>query len=283
MKGSYPLYRVAQVLSETLPPRAALRLAERLSDVQWRIAPHDRKVVAENLTLITGQTVAPSSPMVREVFRHFGRYLVEFFTSHRSHHRVAVEGDHHLASARQQSGGAILLSAHIGNWECGAVVVHRLGMPVSVVALAHADPRMDRLFNDQRRRCGIEVIPLGVKAAARCLSALREGRLVGLIGDRTFGEGSIATPLFQQTARLPRGPAVLSLRAGVPLVPVFLLREGDWKFRLCLEPPIWPRPHGTVERIVRTYAAVLERYLRQVPTQWLMFRPLTTSPVPWTT
>jgi len=248
-----------------------------LSDLQWRRAHADRRAVQANLSLVCGRPVAADAAAVREVFRNFGRYLLEFFSCSRiAEPRLAVEGEEHLAAARRR-GGAIILTAHLGNWELGAACLQRLGVPMSVVALPHADARTDRLFNALRRRHGMEVIPLGVpQATARCLRSLRAGRCLGLLGDRDFSGHEISATFCGRPVLLPRGPATLSLRAGAAVVPTFLLREGRWSFRLCIEPPIWPQrgtsAAGAIECLTQTYAGVMERYLKRYPEQWVMFR-----------
>ena len=271
-------YCTAQWLSNRLPSGCAFSLAERLADCRWRSSSVDRRTVQQNLAMLAGSTVSVGDARVREVFRNFGRYLVEFFAMHRVERpQVEVEGREHLSDARLHGRGAILLTAHVGNWEVAAVAIRRMGFPVAAVALAHDDLVMDRLFNAQRERCGIRVIPLGREAARRSLQSLRDGTLLGLLGDREFGDKGLTLSMFGGRVSLPRGPATLSVRAAVPLVPTFLIREGRWRFRLCLEPPIWPPAHGDHERAVheltRSYAEILQRYLRRVPEQWLMFQP----------
>ena len=217
--------------------------------------------------------------MVREVFRNFGRYLVEFFTIHQAQHpEIRMEGYDHLVSAQRHHRGTIILTGHLGNWEVGAALLQRMGFPVAVVALPHDDPRMDRLFNQQRQRCGLTVIPLGADAAARSLRSLRDGFLLGLLGDREFSGNGLTLRVDGWKATLPRGPATLSLRAQVPVVPSFLIREGVWKFRFCFEPIVWPQTRqvneASIVTLTQTYAAIFERYLTRFPEQWLMFQPI---------
>ena len=279
MTVNYVGYRLAQWLSLGLPPPVAFRCAEQLADVQWRRANDDRHAVQANLELVLGTSVPEGSPLVREVFRNFGRYLVEFFTIHRVREpEVHVEGYEHLMSAQHRNRGTILLTAHLGNWELGAVFIRRMGFPVAAVALPHEDPRMDRLFNRQRQRCGVHVIPLGKDATKRSLRSLRDGQMLGILGDRTFTEHGISMTFCNKNVVLPRGPATLSLRSQAPVVPTFVIREGRWKFRLCFEQPIEPQTHQTTDTSVRSltqmYAAVTERFLKRFPDQWLIFQAL---------
>lgn len=279
MTFKYYGYRVAQWLSTSLPPATAFTWAQRVADAHWRRSRRDRAIVQQNLSTITGSPVSHEAPIIREVFRNFGRYVVEFFTIHKvPHPQVDLEGYERLTEIRRQRRGAIILSAHLGNWEVGAILLRRLGFPVTAVALPHEDPRMNRLFDAQRHRCGIQVIPLGPQAAARSLQRLRAGECLGLLGDRAFADNNLTVSWFGRRAWLPRGPATLSLRSRAPIVPTFLIREGPWKFRFCFETPIDPGSHTegdqAIQQLTEAYAATLERRLRRHPDQWLMFQPL---------
>jgi KDO2-lipid IV(A) lauroyltransferase len=280
MSAKYVGYRLAQWLSVRLATGDAFQWAEQLADFWWRWSANDRAAVQHNLSVILGAPTRGSAPLSREVFRNFGRYLVEFFTIHQVQHpQIHLEGYDHLISVQRHHRGIIILTGHLGNWEVGAVVLQRMGFPIAVVALPHDDPRMDRLFNRQRQRCGITVIPLGADAARRSLRSLREGFLLGLLGDREFSEHGLTLCVDGRKVTLPRGPATVSLRGEVPAVPTFLIREGLWKFRLCIEPPIWPQTwevnEAAILTLTQSYAAVFERYLKRFPEQWLMFQPVT--------
>lgn len=272
-------FHLARWASCSLPAPAALRLAERLADVQHRCSVKDRSAVQANLSLVLGASAARHPLMVRDVFRNFGRYLVEFFTMHHASRAACrVDGEAHLRQAHAQRRGAIILTAHLGNWELGAAAIRRMGFPISAVALPHRDADTNRLFNSQRQRCGVMTIPLGPSASRQCLAVLHAGGLLGLLGDWELTGHSIAANLFDRAVNLPRGPALLSLRSGAPILPTFLVREADWRFRLCIEPPLWPARQVSVtaslQTLVQTYAAMLERYVRQWPSQWMLFRPL---------
>lgn len=279
MAGSYRAYHLLYLAARALPTSSAFRCAERLADAQHMWTGPQRQAVAENLTVLLHRDVGPDDPAVRRVFRHFARYLLECFTMDRAPMpRVRIEGFKHLARARRGARGVLVLTAHLGNWELGGALLSRMSLPMTAVALPHADARLNRLFDRQRRRCGMAVIPVGASTVARSLEALRAGRCLAMLGDRPFGMNEITVPFAGRSVSLPRGPAVLSLRSGAPIVPAFLIREGDWAFRLCLEPAIYPsregRPAKAVARIMQRYAAVLEANAERWPEQWMIFEAL---------
>ena len=275
----YVGWRVSQWLGERAPLSMLYRFAERMADRQWRTSTKDRHAVQTNLALALGAPVPERSPVVREVFRNFARYLVEFFSLHRvQSSAVTMDGLEHLHEAQRRGRGVIVLTAHFGNWELAAVIIRRLGFTLRAVALPHADPRTDRVFNEQRHRCGIEVIPLGPAAMHQSLHCLREGHLLGVLGDQSFTGHGLPTRLCGRTVTLPSGPSLLSLRSQAPIVPIFLVREGAGKFRLCFEAPMWPQTHPTgrlaFSQLTQRYATILQQYLTRFPSQWLLFQPV---------
>lgn len=274
-------YRLAQALNAGLPADACLWFAERLADRHWRRADSDRRAVQQNLSAILNEPVAEHSPLVREVFRNFARYLEEFLQAPRLlSSRLIVEGEDALFDRLQAHPGSFVLSAHVGNWELGGVFIRRMGFPFRAVFLPHQDPGVNRLFDEQRLRCGVGVIPLGVGATPAALAWLKAGHPLGMMSDREFGTNGIRVRLFGRPAVLPRGPAVLSLRSGAPAIPIVLMRQAPWRFRFYTEPPIWPSEHSSsgrlaerIQELTQRYAQALERAVRLDPTQWLLFRP----------
>ena len=110
--------------------------------------------------------------------------------------------------------------------------------------------------------------------------------LLGVLGDREMsGNEGLPLSMFHRMLLLPKGPAALSIRSQLPVLPTFLIREGTWKFRLYFEPAIWPRRENTHEASIRgmveRYAAVIERYVKRFPEQWLMFQPVTATVDEW--
>ncbi len=281
MTMKYLAYRLAQRLSCGLPPRTAYRLAEQLADLQWRWSQIDRAAVHANLSVVLRghDTLLPS--LVRETFRNFGRYLIEFFTAHiPQRFEITVQGGDALDRAADARRGVIIWTGHLGNWELGAMTLQRLGWRVAAIALPHDDSRMNRLFDRQRQRCGVEVISLGPHATRHSLMHLEQGGLLGILGDRDFTGRTVDIRCWGRRLAVPAGPALLSLRRQTPVVPVFLIREGQQRLRLQIEPPIWPTPLAgrtiatAVQELTQQLVSVLERYVTRFPDQWLVFRPL---------
>jgi lauroyl/myristoyl acyltransferase len=181
--------------------------------------------------------------------------------------------------------GFITVTAHLGSWEVGSMVPATAeARIVHVVREAEADPRAQEYIEElMRRQAGAasyfthfaEDPQLGVEL----LDALRRGELVALQGDRPRAGGRSATVrLFGRPFPVPVGPAALARAAGVPLVPVFVFRQGRRRYRCEIRQPIDLSSSGerqvVLEEALRRFAAELERAISRSPYQWFCFRRL---------
>lgn len=281
--GNYYVYRLGQWLVSILPGRAAYAFAVLISDVHFLFSRTDREAVRANLGAVVGKNV--SQKMVREVFRNFGRYLVDFFTltqkvspRYIQEHVECVnvgQIDHVLKKGK----GALLVSAHVGNWEMAGAVVSSLGYPLAVIALLHKDPRVNAFFDRQRAFFGTAVIPATTTAVRRCLEHLKANRVLAIMGERDFGTKGIVMDFLGRRAMIPKGTALFSLKTGAAIIPTVLVRKdnGDFRFTFheALEPPAVLKEGITDALVAQTmgrYLRVLEGEIREHPLQWLMFK-----------
>lgn len=281
LRGAHLGYQVASVLSRLLPSAVSLSLTEVAADLVWGLNRAGARAVASNLSVVLGRSVKPDERLVREVFRNFGRYLRDFLKGASPEGpRVVFEDSGRLRQIVRRGAGAVLLSAHMTNWELLASCLSReLERPLVSVALPHPNLRVNQLIAQRRLAAKVRAIMIGKQTTRACLKVLAGGGTVGLIGDHCFGTPGAAVTLFGRQVLLPTGPSLLSWRARVPLVPIFILREKPGLFRIHLSEPIWPAELlvGFKEArgiMMAAYAKALERIVRQAPEQWLLFRPL---------
>jgi KDO2-lipid IV(A) lauroyltransferase len=281
--GNYYLYKIGLFFARIFPYALSNVLVMGLCDLHYFFSKADRRAVENNLKIVLKTDHVPSF-QVRAVFRNFGKYLLEFFTMTKRLRpefiasKIHVENIEYLNEVLQKGRGGIVVSAHLGNWEMGGAILPKLGFPLSVVALAHRDPRVNALFNAQREAFGAEVIQTDV-AVRRVYEHLQRNRLVAIIADRDFGNRGIMMDFWGRQSMIPKGAAFFSLKTGAPIVPVFFLRTDDDHFRIKVYPPIDP-PHFPEARItdqmamgcIQKYLTIIEDEIKNNPSQWLLFR-----------
>jgi len=193
---------------------------------------------------------------------------------------LRLVGEDHWAELCR-GGGFILITAHLGNWEVGSMSpVAAEARPVHVVREAETDPRAQEYISELIRKQGGGLYHTHFAEDPRLgmlLDALRRGEIVALQGDRPRTGGRVATvSLFGRSFPLPVGPAALARAAGVPLAPVFVLREGRRRYRVEVRPPIQVAPTAehpdALEAALCRFATELEAAIAGDPHQWFCFR-----------
>jgi len=186
---------------------------------------------------------------------------------------MTLDGLEHLQIAMAEHRGALMLSAHLGNWEYLSAAAHLTGYPLSIVVRPLDSPALDAVAARMRLKTGVELIDK--RGALRpVLEALRRRRLVGVLLDQNAARReSVFVPFFGHIASTSRSLALLSIRTGAPIVPIFTAREAPGRHRVIIEPPL-PRPtvndpeQAIVEMTARCNQAI-EAAIRKTPEQWL--------------
>ena len=279
---TYWFYRLVAFLVRQLPLPGAYWLGLRLCDLTFFLNRRGRAAVRENLqTVFAHQGIVPSRHLLdgcaRKTFQYFGKYLADFIryrklTPAGIRERVSIQGFEHLEAIRDSKRGAILLTAHFGNWELGGAFIAAMGIPIHAVVRPVSSPALERIFNFFREQRGLKVILLD-KAGLGVAKALKRGEAVALVGDRDFTGNGHPRAFFGREASLPRGAAWFAHRLGVPIYMGFVVRAPDDTFILRLHPPIDPAQVPTEDAIQEKIVAVMEDTIARDPCQWFIFDP----------
>jgi KDO2-lipid IV(A) lauroyltransferase len=233
-------------------------------------------VALDNLRRVFGGERPPAEirRLGRRSFQHVGMNLVEacrYFLrpTHVMLSRVRVEGLQHFQTAAAHGRGVLVLTAHFGNWELLAAAHVLTGVPLSIVMRPLDHPLLEDLAARFRRRSGAELI-VKRQAVREVLTALRRQRMVGILLDQnaTRAEG-VFVPFFGSPASTSKGLALLALRTGAPVVPIFLRREPDGRHCMDVSAALPPPVDGEITTYTTMFNRAIEAAIRRAPEQWL--------------
>ena len=262
-----------------LPLGVAYWLGARLGDVLYLVLARRRRIVFENLAIAFGtdKTAEERHQIARATFRNLGQHVVDFshvrqLTVQRFTTMCHIEGLERVETLLQRGMGLLILSGHFGSWELAPAVSLCLSTPLHVIVRPLDNPALQRLAEAYRRRCGYHTIPRRA-ALAECLKVLRRGEIVAVLMDQSsLRHESIQVEFFGTNAYTSRGPALLALRTGCPVVSGFLIRTGQGRHRLVFSQEIPVHRTGNLQQDIventRTFTYVIESYVRRYPDHW---------------
>ncbi|MCM8816396.1 MAG: lysophospholipid acyltransferase family protein [Candidatus Omnitrophica bacterium] len=289
----YLLYRFFCFLGMHLPDWLAYFIGNMIAELRYYFCPKLKKVITNNIRQVfiyrqETQNVEFDEKMlkrtVKRIYKNFGIYMVEFFqipkwTKEMVEKKVEVVNTHYLDHVLKNSKGAIVLTAHLGNWELAGVVTSLLGYNLSAVALPFKNEKIALMFVRRRKSKGVNVILTGANPK-EYLRALRKNGVIAILGDRLFTEKGISVKFMGRQTLLPRGPATLAVKWNAGYLAGFLIRKKKGRYMLVFDSPMQAKGSDEQEKIyslVQQGARYLEKYILQYPDQWLNFSQMWTN------
>ena len=273
------IFDVLSAVVRLASPRVRLALGSALGTLVWALDVRHRRVARENVRLAYGTSLAPreSRRLVLGSVRHFTRLALETLAFPRyladaARSQIRVEGLEHGAAAIAKGRGVIGFSGHFGHWELLIFTMAQRLRPASVVARPLDNPHLEKRLSRLRTLSGNRVVAKR-GAVSDALSVLEGGGIVTLLIDQRPKRGGIPVPFFGHPAYTTELVATLALRTGASIVPAFAFLERDGAWRIVLEPEVPVVRTGNLRtdayRITADCTAVLERWIRRYPEQWL--------------
>ena len=261
-----------------MPVRASAWLGRRLGDAGWALLPRRRRLALANLQqAFPDLGIAARRRIARRSFQHLGTVFTEgCFVLRRPLAQVTaqitLEGEEHVRAVIERHGRALVLTAHLGNWELLTLAPALTGYPLTVVARPLDSPALGVWADRLRRTAGVEVVDKR-DALRPVLEALRRGRLVGVLLDQNASrrEG-VFVPFFGRLASTSRAVAVLALRTRTPVVPAFTRRLAPGRHRIAIQPALAlpdASDAAAVEVVTARCTQAIEAAVRETPEQWL--------------
>jgi predicted LPLAT superfamily acyltransferase len=226
------------------------------------------------------QRILKRSPRWNDVFRHYHAFAstihdrVYLLSGRHRYFDIRMEGASALHAILAQKRGCILLGSHLGSFE--VLRAHGLfdqQLPITVIMHEAAASNLNSVLHSLHPGIRERIIPPGT---ADTMLAVKErldrGEMVGILGDRVFGdEKGMICDFLGKPRMFPEGPFLLAALLQVPVVLFFGLYQGGRQYDIHFEPFAdsisLDRAHrsATLRPWVERYVGRLEHYCRLYP------------------
>ena len=217
--------------------------------------------------------------LLRESMRSYLRYWCDTFriqdwSTTEIQESVTLSHAELLLDPMREGRGVVIALPHSGNWDHAGAYFCSIGVPLVTVAERVKPEALFQRFLHYRESMGFEVLSIDSRSFATLVQRARDKRLIALVADRDLSTSGVDVDFFGFPARMPAGPALLSIKTGIPLV-VAHVSYREKGIHIDFSPVEVPATGGESERIVETVARMarlFETGISQYPQDWHMLQ-----------
>jgi len=273
----YGLLLSLKGLFSLLPFSAAFRFAGFLGRSSFYLIKKERiKTLAHLKIAFPDRSEKELQKLGADVFQNYGYIAAELALIDKLlpdfDKIISVTGREILDKVVRQGKGGVAIVSHLGNWEFLGGYLTMLGYPGVVIGRRIYYDKYDKMLVGIRDKMKLRTIYRD-ESSRGILKAFKEKKFVGFVVDQDMETvDGVFTDFFGRPAFTPSAPVRLALRLGIPVVPLFIIREG-MKHHIVIEPALDLESTGDPEKdiLVNTqkWVTIQENYIRRYPHLWV--------------
>lgn len=225
-----------------------------------------------------GKNMKSLGKIARGTFKNLGIVVAEFFeipslTEENVHNLIEFSGFENYTRAMSKNRGVLFFTAHLGNWELMAAAIAMLGHPLTVIYRPLDNPVLENLVKYVRACKGNKPLPKE-RATKQVLRRIKKKEVVGTLIDQNMAwQEGVFVDFFGRPACTTDGLASLALYTGAPVIPAFMVRRENGKYRFIVDEEVEIINTGNLKRDALTntqnFTKTIEDFVRKYPDQWL--------------
>lgn len=233
--------------------------------------PSIRQRAEANLALVWPEMPeARRRRIVRAAGAQFTRLMVEYARLDKAVRglELKIAGAEHLEAARAAGRGAVLVTAHYGNWEAARLAVQRLDAESGIIYRPFNNRYLDRFTLGLIPALGRPVLQKGRQGVRRLVAHVGRGGMVMILVDQR-NSGAPFIDFLGHPAETVTAAADVARRTGAALIPVRAARNvAARRFDVTFEPPV---TGGDAEAMMAEVNRRIGAWIEEAPEQWFWF------------
>ena len=207
----------------------------------------------------------------KTMWENYGRILSEyiFLNEFRLKDKVEIKGQEILDRIKKDNERVIFVSGHFNNFELMAMHIEKSGIDLAAIYRPLNNKFLNYFMEKIRKKhiCKNQ-IKKGYTGTRQLLSLFKKGCSIALMIDQRVSEG-IKSRLFNHDAFTTTIPAQFVKKFECKVVPIYIERVDDIKFRLTVNTPINFSKNEEIDTITLKLNSLLEKMILKNPGQWI--------------
>ena len=232
-----------------------------------------KKITENNLNIFLGKNSSVNKKkIINDMWKNYGKTFIEYifldyFRNKKSH--ISLEGKEHLSQIIKKDKPVIFISGHLANFELMSMEITKQNIPLATIYRPlnnfFLNPFMELL---RRRYVCSNQIKKGIKGVRESIEYIKKKHCIALMIDQRVSEGEKVI-FFDKPALTTTLPAQLSIKFDLEVIPVFIERGKDNKFKIEFQKAINPKNFKNKLDLTRELNVVLEKMITRNPGQWI--------------
>ena len=222
--------------------------------------PHLKKLEKENIT--------------KNMWKNYGKILADYvfikdFRNSKLSQHVEIKGQEILDKIKRDNEPVIFISGHFNNFELMAMHIDKSGLDLAAIYRPLNNIFINKIMEKIRKNyiCKHQ-IKKGISGIRELIKLQKKNYSTALMIDQRVSEG-IKSNFFNQEALTTTIPAQLVKKFKIPVVPIFIERYDEIKFKITINDPIIFSQNKSVHNITEDLNLILEKMILKKPEQWI--------------
>ena len=217
---------------------------------------------------------AQLNKITSSMWNNYGRVFAEYvfmknFRNNQLNDSIKIIGNDILEEIKKNNQKVIFVSGHFSNFELMAMQIEKAGVKLAAIYRPLNNIFVNKIMERIRRKyiCKTQ-IKKGIGGLKELLKLNKDGYSTALMIDQRVSQG-IKSNFFNEKAYTTTIPAQLVKKFKIPVVPIFIERYEDIKFKMTVFKPIKFDENQTIEDITNQLNKILEKMIISEPNFWI--------------
>ena len=234
-----------------------------------------KKLIQSNIKKVFPEIEsAQLNKITSSMWNNYGRVFAEYvfmknFRNNQLNDSIKIIGNDILEEIKKNNQKVIFVSGHFSNFELMAMQIEKAGIKLAAIYRPLNNIFVNKIMERIRRKyiCKIQ-IKKGIGGLKELLKLNKDGYSTALMIDQRVSQG-IKSNFFNEKAYTTTIPAQLVKKFKIPVVPIFIERYEDIKFKMTVFKPIKFDENQTIEDITNQLNKILEKMIISEPNFWI--------------
>ncbi len=208
------------------------------------------------------------------MWNNYGRVFAEYifikdFRKGNLEENIEIKGEEVLDEIKKKNLQVIFISGHFSNFELMAMSLEKNDIKLATIYRPLNNVFLNLIMEKIRKKyiCKNQ-IKKGIGGLKNLLKYKKQNFSTALMIDQRVSEG-ILSDLFNKKALTTTIPAQLVKKYNIPIVPVFIERINDLKFKITIDKPIFFSKDISINSITDELNKILGKMIIQKPEHWI--------------